>query len=112
MNATDRLLKDYVECFNRGVETGDFRALLKLLAPDVSLRFRGNNRGPFEGRDGVANAYRRNPPDDEIEFLDIRQKDGSVVVGYSWLRNPDVRAGEMRMVFDEAGLVKEIEITV
>ena len=111
MDATDRLLKDYVECFNRGVETGDFRSWLKLLAPDVTMRFFGAPVGPFHGREDVDKAYRRTPPDDEIEILDSHVADGVITVGYSWLRTPYLRSGEMRMVVTD-GLVADIEITV
>ena len=111
MTPTQRLLSDYVECFNRGVETGDFRSWLKLLTPDVTMRFRGAPVGPFHGRDEVDKAYHRTPPDDEIEILDSHERDGVLTVGYSWLRTPYLRAGEMRMVVTD-GLVSEIEITV
>ena len=110
MDATSRLLRDFVECFNRGVKTGDFQPLLKLLDPDVTMRFRGGiARGPYQGREAVASGYRDEPPDDEIEFLDTKVKGGEVVVGYSWMRTPDVRAGELRMVLGD-GTITSIEV--
>jgi len=111
MDATSRLLKDYVERFNRGVETGDFRSWLQLLTPDVHMTFRGAPVGPYTGRAAVAAAYQRQPPDDEIELLDTHEKDGTVVVGYSWLKTPWVRSGEMHMKIED-GLVAAIEIHV
>ena len=80
MDKTDRLLKDFVECFNRGVETGDFDPLLKLFAPDAHMTFKGQRRGPFHGREGIKAGYRREPPDDEIEILDSRVRDGKIQI--------------------------------
>jgi len=109
MDPTSRLLKDFVECFNRGVETGDFRALLKLLAPDATMTFHGRPRGPYKGRDAIEAGYRLQPPDDEMEIIDTKVRPDHVLVGYSWLREPYVRAGEMRMTMAD-GMVSSIEI--
>jgi hypothetical protein len=111
MDKTERFLRDFVEQFNRGVETGDFRAWIKLFAPDATMTFFGAPRGPFNGRDAIAAGYRRNPPDDEIEIIDSHVREGTVIAGYSWLRAPYVRAGEMRMVLTD-NLVQTVEIFV
>jgi len=112
MNATDRWLRDYVGAFNHGAETGDFRAFLRLFAPDAVLTFDGVRLGPFEGRAAIGAAYRRFPPDDEIEILDSKVVDGEVVAGYSWLRTPDVRSGELRIRLNDDGLAQTVEIDV
>lgn len=111
MDTNDWLLKDFCEGFNRGVETGDFRQMLKYFAPDATLTFYGSEFGPFHGRDEIAGVYRRQAPDDQIEILDVHDRNGELVVGYSWLREPDQRAGEMRFRIAD-GLVSHLEITV
>ena len=111
MDKTERLLKDFVEHFNRGVETGDFRALLKLFAPDATLWYSGVKRGPYFGRDAIQAGYRSAPPDDELEILDHHYRDGQMVVGYSWMRTPHVRAGEMRIVVVD-DMVQSMEVVV
>jgi hypothetical protein len=109
MDEHDRLLKDLVEHFNRGVETGDFWPLLRLFAPDAILTFHDQPRGPYVGREGISNSYRSAPPDDEIEILDSHLLDGILVVGYSWMHDVTTRAGEMRFSIED-GLVKALEI--
>ena len=110
MDKVQWLVRDYVEAFNRGVETDDWRRWFALLTPDIVLRFRGDSEGPFVGPKAIATAYRRRRPDDEIEVLDVHERDGHVIIGYSWLRDPDIRAGEMRWTLSD-GLIQEIEIT-
>ena len=109
MDQRDRLVRDYMESFNHGVETDDWRAWFALLAPDATLRFHGDTVGPFVGHKAIAAAYRRKPPEDEIGVLDTHERDGYLLVGYSWLRDPDIRAGEMRWRISD-GVIHEIEV--
>ena len=53
--------------------------------------------GPFEGRDAIAAAYRDQPPDDEIEILDAKERDDEVIARYAWAAETDREAGELRL---------------
>jgi steroid Delta-isomerase len=95
------LLHDHVARFNEGVRTGDFAPMLERFAADAELAFEGVPVGPFRGRDAIAAAYRDQPPDDEVRVLSAEQdEDGLVVARYSWAKEPDAAAGEMRLTRD------------
>jgi steroid delta-isomerase len=94
---TTDFLADHVRRFNDGVRRGDFTDLVDTFAADGELVFVGVPVGPFRGREAVAEAYRAQPPDDELIVLDHSEREGEVVAGYAWAREPDVRAGEMRL---------------
>jgi hypothetical protein len=80
---------EYVERFNEGVRTGDWSALLELLSDDAELEFVGIPVGPFHGRDAIAEAYRVQPPDDELVLLEG--------LGYAWAQEPGLPAGELHL---------------
>jgi len=83
------LRDDYVARFNDGVRTGDWSPMLELLTDDCVLEFVGIPVGPFAGRDAVGEAYRSNPPDDELVLLDAER--------YAWARERDRPAGELHL---------------
>jgi steroid delta-isomerase len=91
------LLREHVERFNAGVRSGHWVAMVELFTEDAELVFVGVPVGPLVGRAAIAEAYRTSPPDDEIRPLEPAEQGGTVVAGYAWLRQPDVRAGEMRL---------------
>jgi hypothetical protein len=84
------LLEREVEAFNEGVRTGDWSALLALLAEDAVLEFDGIPVGPFNGRAAIAEAYRSMPPDDEILLLGGGPR-------YAWSKEPERPAGELHL---------------
>ncbi len=90
-------LRDHVERFNAAVRSGDFGAMLAHYDDDAELVFVGIPVGPFHGREAIEEAYLVRPPDDEILLLDEREDGGELVGGYAWRREPDVRAGELRL---------------
>jgi len=96
----EELLAEHVERFNTGVRTGDFGPLVELFTDDAVLEFRGVPVGPFQGRDAIAAAYRAQPPDDEIEVLDIEDDDAQIRAGYAWRRDEGRRAGDMFLTRD------------
>ena len=100
------LLDDYVERFNLGVRSGDWAPMLELLAPETELEFSGVPVGPFVGREAIGEAYRAQPPDDEIVLLD-RLDEGSAV--YAWAKEPTRPAGEMH-IEAPAGAVVRIRV--
>jgi len=87
------LLERQVEAFNHGVRTGDWTPMLELFVDDAELEFVGIPVGPFRGREAIGDAYRTQPPDDEIVVLDDR---GSSAV-YAWAKDPARRAGELHI---------------
>jgi steroid delta-isomerase len=104
------LLDEHVKRFNEGVRTGDFAPMLENFADDATMTFEGVPVGPFVGRDAIAAAYRDQPPDDELDVLDVRHDGDTVVAGYAWRREPDKRAGELRLTVT-ASLIRELVVT-
>jgi steroid delta-isomerase len=105
-----RLLEDHVERFNEGVRTGDFARMLENVAADATMAFEGVPVGPFVGRDAIAQAYREQPPDDELDVLDSRHDGDTVVAAYAWRREPATRAGELRLTI-VGGLITRLVVT-
>lgn len=81
-------LRAHVERFNEGVRTGDFARMVGAFADDAMMVFEGVPVGPFVGREAIGEAYRAQPPDDEIVLLG---DDGT----YAWASAPDEAAGQM-----------------
>jgi steroid Delta-isomerase len=104
------LLHDHVESFNAGVRTGDWSAMLEHFDDDAEMEFRGIPVGPFQGREAIAEAYRTQPPDDELRLLEQRQREGRLEARYAWLAEPDVPAGELVMT-EGGGLIRTLVIT-
>ena len=92
---TPELLHAHVEHFNRGVRSGDFAPMLEYFADDAELVFEGVPVGPFHGKEAIAQAYRTQPPDDEVDVLDSRIEGDEIVAAYSWRADDGRRAGEM-----------------
>ncbi len=103
-------LREHVERFNAAVRSGDFGAMLAHYDEDAELVFVGVPVGPFHGRDAIEQAYLVQPPDDEILLLDEREEGGELVGGYAWRRNPDVRAGELRLMVED-GRTKRLVVS-
>ena len=97
------LLEEYVERFNAGVRSGEWEPMVELLAPGAELEFEGIPVGPFVGRDVIGEAYRAQPPDDEIVLLD-RLGYGSAV--YAWAKEPTRPAGEMHIEERDGAIVR------
>jgi hypothetical protein len=67
------------------------------------MAFEGVPVGPFAGKDAIAQAYHEQPPDDELDVLDVRA--GRRIHSSratAWRREPDVRAGELRLTVEDA----------
>ena len=100
------LLEEHVRRFNEAVRSGDYEPMLELFADDAVLEFRGVPVGPFHGRDAIAAAYRAQPPDDEIEVLDIENVEAEIRAGYAWRRDGGRRAGDMFLMRDGDSIAK------
>ena len=105
------LIAEHVTRFNAGVQSGDYGPMLEQFTDDAELAFEGVGVGPFVGRGAIADAYRRQPPDDELDLLEVSEiPGGGVVAGYAWRARPSVRAGEMRFRLHE-GRISHLVVT-
>lgn len=104
------LLEDHVARFNAGVRSGDFAPMLENFAAGATMSFEGVPVGPFHGRDAIGRAYGEQPPDDELDVLDSHVDGDTIVAGYAWRRQPDKRAGELRLTV-ERGLITHLVVT-
>jgi hypothetical protein len=100
------LLGDYVERFNAGVRSGKWEPMLELLAPDAQLEFVGIPVGPFAGREAISDAYRAQPPDDELVLLEPRGELGAV---YAWASEPARPAGELHLE-EREGAIEQVRV--
>ena len=105
------LLYEYVGRHNLGVRAGDWEGVGELLTDDALFELDGVALGPFVGREAIVDAYRRQPPDDEVRVLDVEEDDSSVRAGYAWSREPDVEAGRLVLELD-GGLIARLVVTV
>jgi steroid Delta-isomerase len=104
------LLTDHVERFNEGIRSGDFGPMLAGFTPDAELVFQGVPVGPFVGRDAIAEAYRTQPPTDEVRLLGApRVEEGALVVDYAWA-SERTRAGRM-LVTARDGAIARLVVT-
>jgi hypothetical protein len=97
VTAALRLFDEHVRRFNAGVREGNFETMVEAFADDAELVFEGVPVGPFAGRNAIAAAYREQPPDDEIDVIDVREEDGVVRARYAWRRDAGTPAGELRL---------------
>jgi len=102
------LLERYVTFHNEGVRRRDFSSLLALFAPDAVMRFDGVATGPFSGASAIAEAFRDDPPSDELELLD--QLPASNWAVYGWAKRPGMPAGELRIA-EQDGLIVELLVS-
>jgi hypothetical protein len=91
----ESLFERHVERFNEGVRTGDFGPMLEQFTADAELHFEGVPVGPFVGRSVIAEAYAQNPPDDEIDVLDVESDGHQLVARYAWKKDAGKPAGRM-----------------
>jgi steroid Delta-isomerase len=105
-----QLLNQHVDRFNRAVRTGDWDEMMSHFTDDAELRFEGVPAGPFEGRDAITQAYREQPPDDEVRILDSDEVGDETIAGYAWSAEPDKRAGEMRLT-ERDGRIARLVVT-
>ena len=100
------VLDRHVAGFNEGVRTGNWSAMLEQLAGDAVLEFVGIPVGPFAGKEAIAEAYRTQPPDDELVVL---ERLGGDAVVYAWSRDPARAAGELHLTVAD-GRVQRIRV--
>jgi len=103
-------LDEHVARFNAGVRSGDWGPMVEHFAPEAKMEFRGIAVGPFVGREAIAEAYRNQPPDDEMRVLEQRDEGDRIEARYAWLAEPDVAAGEL-FITREARLIIGLVVT-
>lgn len=93
------ILNRHVSLFNDGVRTGNFGPMTSHFVDNAEMRFEGIPVGPFKGRRAIEQAYSKQPPDDEIVVLNVREEPGRNVIQceYAWSKKPKVRAGELTL---------------
>jgi hypothetical protein len=106
VSAAADLLHAYVERHNDCVRSGDFGPMLARFADEAELVFEGVPVGPFRGIEAIAAAYRERPPDDVIRAFDERVDGDEVTASYAWSRQPDVRAGELRLTLRDGRITR------
>ena len=107
MQAGVTLLTDHVARFNAGVRSGDFGPMVDGFTDDAELVFEGIPVGPFRGRAAIAAAYRDQPPDDEIELLDVDQdRESQLIASYAWAKRPGIRAGVLVLLPEEGRIAR------
>ena len=81
------LLQAHVRAFNDGVRSGEWEPMLVRFADDAELRFENVPAGPFTGIGAIRDAYRDQPPDDEIRLLGVQEPDEhTAVAAFAWLK--------------------------
>ena len=95
-------LYEYVARHNQGVRTGDWDPLGECFSEDARLEFDGVSAGPFAGREAIVDAYRGQPPDDEVRILSAGERPGGVEAAYSWAVEPELRAGRLILELRDA----------
>ena len=104
------LLDRHVELFNSGVRSGDFEPMLAQFTDDAELAFEGVPVGPFAGRDAIRAAYAQNPPDDEIDVLQVERTGDEIVARYAWRKDAGRPAGRMILRRD-GGKIARLVVT-
>ena len=70
------------------------------------MSFQGVPVGPYNGREAIADAYARQPPDDEILLLGEHRGEGDTVeADYAWARE-GTRAGRMILTAHEGEIAR------
>jgi steroid delta-isomerase len=100
----------YIEAHNAAVRSGEWEAFSRWFTDDAEVRFEGVPVGPFRGRDEIRAAYESRPPDDEVEVRNVRSEGVRTAADYGWLADDGVRAGELRVTWEDE-LIRELVIT-
>lgn len=89
------VLDAHVRRFNDAVRSGDFAEMLGAFRADAEMVFEGVPVGPFVGQEAIAEAYERQPPDDEVRLLGAPRVEGETAESdYAWAADGR-RAGRM-----------------
>jgi len=110
MRSPKELFAAYVEAHNAGFRSGDFEGLGELLLPTATMRFHGIESGPFDSAKAILQAFREQPPDDELVVQSIRTiGDKTAEATYAWASASGKSAGRLRILV-QGGLISGIRI--
>ena len=96
----------HVARFNAGIRNGDFAPMTAHFTDDAELVFEGVPAGPFRGRAAITAAYAAQPPDDEIDVLDVVTGGNPTVVRYAWRAHPSTVAGLMLITWRDGQIAR------
>ena len=106
-----RFAADHVASFNAAVASGSFDAFLDRFSDQAVVRFENVPRAgtlEFAGDLAIAEAYRTQPPDDQIELDGTVERSGDdVMIPFVWRR--DRSPGLMRLRV-EHGLIRRMTV--
>lgn len=92
-DSTLELAQEYIERHNEGVRSKDFAPLLELFAENAEMIFHSASIGTLIGRKVISDAFKYEPPDDELLVLGLGADDLGVEIRYAWKNAPTVPAG-------------------
>lgn len=102
------VLDAHVRRFNEAVRSGDFTEMVQGFTAGAEMVFEGVPIGPFVGRDAIAEAYARQPPDHEVRLLGAPRVDAECVESdYAWAGDGR-RAGRMIIVARNGAIARLI----
>lgn len=102
------VLDAHVRRFNEAVRSGNFTEMVQGFTADAEMVFEGAPIGPFVSRDAIAEAYARQPPDDEVRLLGTARVDGECVESdYAWAADGR-RAGRMIIAARDGAIARLI----
>jgi ribosomal protein S18 acetylase RimI-like enzyme len=91
MTAPNQFAADHIAAFNDAVARGIFDSFLTRFSDDAVVRFEnvpGAGTLEFDGLVAIAEAYREQPPDDQIDIAgEPRDEGGTVAIPFEWRRD-------------------------
>jgi hypothetical protein len=97
MSKLSDLLHRHVERYNHGIDTGDWAPMVDGFEDDAEMHFHGPRHEQYSGRDAIADAYAKQPPDDHIDIMSTEERDGGIIARYRWRNGGTEPAGEMQL---------------
>jgi hypothetical protein len=102
------VLEAHVRRFNQAVRSGNFAEMVEGFTADAEMLFEGVPVGPFVSREAIAEAYSRQPPDDEVRLLGAPRADGDRAESdYAWAADGR-RAGRMVITARDGAIARPI----
>ena len=111
LSANVGLLHDYVQAHNEAVRVGRWDRFGEWFAEDAELAFAGLPVEPFRGRPAIEEAYRTQPPDDEVITFEVREADDAVLADYGWGSKPSVVAGALLLQSSDGRTISRLVVS-
>jgi hypothetical protein len=97
----------HVARFNAAVSSGDWDQFVAPFAEDAVLEFVNVPVGPYLGRDAIAAAYRKNPPDDTLAVRSVDTAGASDAIDFAWTKGG---VGMLRLDWTKDGRIAHMQI--